>query len=328
MYEIIRTFSPLFRGLGFENPRAAAVYYVNLIINFPTNLQGILNEAQAIYGNDVNRQALHAARKELQKKGMIGKIYLTEDSDVDFDRETFLPANPDIIWQENRELANAYWRHPEEMAFRAAKVKKLYEHYRRNFKKYGIGIETGSITGFFNIAWMYRKGIDILYYGCRDTIKADVLSTRLELYMVPAYFEYIRDALERGFTQRSLFDENIKILFDKNTKRKTLKDEEPALREYGSVVEHRLKKYIELGKEFPNQINIRYTSVPYMTYRQTIWYNDNGPFWACDFRKLLSHDPKELPYYLGTIYLQKDLIEHIKENFEAGWAKSIEWSEV
>jgi len=30
----------------------------------------------------------------------------------------------------------------------------------------------------------------------------------------------------------------------------------------------------------------------------------------------------------GTIYLQKDLIEHIKENFEAAWAKSIELSEV
>ena len=103
MYEIIRTFSPIFRGLNFENPRAAAIYYVNLIINFPTSLQGILNEAQAIYGNDINRQALHAGRKELQKRGIIGKIYLTEDSDVDFDRETYLPANPDIIWQENRE---------------------------------------------------------------------------------------------------------------------------------------------------------------------------------------------------------------------------------
>lgn len=328
MYEIIRTFSPIFRGLNFENPRAAAIYYISLIINFPTSLQGILNEAQAIYGNDINRQALHAGRKELQKRGIIGRTYFTEDSDVDFDRETFLPANPDIIWRENRELANAYWRQPEEMAFREAKVKELYDYYRGNFKKYGIGIETGSITGFFNISWMFRKGIDILYYGCRDTIKGDVMSTSLELYMVPDYFEYTRDVLKRGFTERALFDENTKILFDKNTKRKTLKDEEPALKEYRTVVEQRLKNYIEFGKEFPNQIDVRYTSVPYTTYRQAIWYNDDGPFWACDFRKLLSLDPKETPYYLGTIYLQKDLIEHIKENFEAAWAKSIELSEV
>ncbi len=171
MYEIIRTFSPIFRGLNFENPRAAAIYYVNLIINFPTNLQCILNEAQAIYGNDINRQALQVGRRELEKRGIIGRTYFTEDSDVDFDRETYLPVNPDLIWQENRDKANIYWKQPEEMAFRKAKVKELYEHYRRNFKKYGIGIETGSITGLFNIYWMHRKGIDTINYGCRDTKK-------------------------------------------------------------------------------------------------------------------------------------------------------------
>ena len=112
MYEIIRTFSPIFRGLHFENPRAAAIYYVNLIINFPTNLQGILNEAQAIYGNDINRQALQAGRKELQRMGIIGKTYFTEGSDVDFDRETYLPANPKIIWWESQEHAKIYWKQP------------------------------------------------------------------------------------------------------------------------------------------------------------------------------------------------------------------------
>jgi len=328
MYEIIRTFSPIFRGLNFENPRAAAIYYVSLIINFPTSLQGILNEAQVIYGNDINRQALQVGRRELQKRGINGKTYFAEDSDVDFDRETYLPANPDIIWRENLDRANIYWKLPEEMTFRTAKVKELYDHYRRNFKKYGLGIETGSITGLFNIAWMALKAVDIFYYGCRDTKKADIISTSLESYLVPDYFEYSREALKRGFTERVLLDENTKILFDKNTKRKMLKDEEQVLKEYGPVIEERIKKYIEFGKDFPGQIEVRYTSVPYTTYRQAIWYDDEGPFWACDFRKLLSHDPRELPYYLGTIYLQRDLIDHIKENFEAAWAKSIGLDEV
>jgi|GEM_PF-3218779 len=328
MYEIIRTFSPIFRGLNFENPRAAAIYYVNLIIKFPTSLQGILNEAQAIYGSDINRQALQVGRRELQKRGIIGRTYFTEDSDVDFDRETYLPANPDIIWRENLSMAKNYWKKPEEMAFRAAKVNELYEHYRRNFKKYGLGIETGSITGLFNIYWIVRKGIDITNYGCRDTKKADIISTSLEIHMVPDYFEYSLEILKRGFTERLLIDEDTKVLFDKNMNRKILKDEVPMLKEYGPVVEQRMKKYIEYGKAFPGQVEVRYTSVPYITYRQTILYNDRAPFWACDFRKLLSLDPKETPYYLGTIYLQKDLIEHIKENFEAAWAKSIELSEV
>ncbi len=328
MYEIIRTFSPIFRGLNFENPRAAAIYYVSLIINFPTSLQGILKEAQAIYGNDINRQALHAGRNELQKRGIIGRTYFTEDSDVDFDRETYLPANPDIIWQENREQASTYWKQPEEMAFRKAKVKELYEHYRRNFKKYGLGIETGSITGLFNVYWMIREGINNLCYGCRDTKKIDIMANSLESYMVPDYFEYTHEAFKRGLTERLLFDDNTKILFDKNTKRKILKDEGLMLKEYGAVIEQRYKKFIELGKDFRDQIEVRYTSVAYITNWQSIWYNNEGPFWACDFRKLLSLDPKEPPYYLGTIYLQRDLIDHIKEHFEAAWANSIEWNEV
>jgi hypothetical protein len=128
--------------------------------------------------------------------------------------------------------------------------------------------------------------------------------------------------------ERILFDDNTKILFDKNTKRKILKDEEPMLKEYKLIIEQRFKEFMELGKGFRNQIEVRFTSIPYITNRQSIMYNDNGPFWACDFRKLLSLDPKEPPYYLGTIYLQKDLIDHIRENFEAAWAKSIEWNEV
>ena len=44
--------------------------------------------------------------------------------------------------------------------------------------------------------------------------------------MVPDYLEYHYEALKRGLTERVLFDDNIKILFDKNTKRKMLKDEE------------------------------------------------------------------------------------------------------
>lgn len=143
MYEIIRTFTPIFRGLKFENPRAASIYYVNLIINFPTNFQGILNEAQAIYGSEVNRQALQSGRRELLRHGIIGRTYFTEDADVDFDRETYLPVNPEIIWEENQNKVMTYWKQPEEMAFRKAKVKELYKYYLKNFKKYGLGIEKG-----------------------------------------------------------------------------------------------------------------------------------------------------------------------------------------
>jgi hypothetical protein len=318
MYEIIRTFSPIFRGLQFENPRAAAVYYVNLIINFPTNLQGILNEAQAIYGNDINRQALQAGRKELQRMGIIGKTYFTEDSDVDFDREAYLPANPKIIWWESRERAKAYWRQPDEMAFRAAKVNELYEHYRRNFKRYGLGIETGSITGFFNIYWMWRSGLNLDY-----TRRMDTLSNSLENYIGPDYTDYLYEFLRRGLKYRLLIDDNIRAL-DKNGKRKILKDEAPLLKKCKPVIEQRFDRYRRLREDFSDQIEVRFTSIAYTTYRQGIRYDDKGPYWGCDFRKLLSLDPNEPPYYLGTIYLQDDLIDHIRENFESAWENGVE----
>jgi len=324
MYEIIRTFSPIFRGLNFENPRAAAIYYVNLIINFPTNLQGILNEAQAIYGNEINRQAIHAGRKELQKMGIIGKTYFTEDSDVNFDRETYLPVNPEIIWWENLEKAKTYWKQPEELAFRKAKVKDLYEHYLRNFKRYGLGIETGSITGFFNINWMWRSGINLFDY----TRKVDALSNNLENYMGLDYIDYMYELCRRGLRYRLLIDENTGALFDKNRKRKILKDEAPVLKKYKPIIEQRFDRYRKFREDFSDQIEIRFTSVAYTTYRQSIRYDDKGPYWGCDFRRLLSLDPNEPPYYLGTIYLQDDLIDHIRENFESAWENSVELSQI
>jgi hypothetical protein len=310
MYEIIRTFSPIFRGLNFENPRAAAIYYVNLIINFPTNLQNILNEAQTIYGNEINRQALYAGRQELLKNGIIARTYFTEDADVNFDREMYLPVNPEIIWDENRDKAKTYWKQPEEMDFRKIKIKRLYEYYLMNFKKYGLGTEKGSVTGLCNIHWFARVIINIYDF----TMSIDSMINALELFMIPDYSEYYEKAFKRGMTQRMLYDMNIK--------RKMLKDEEPKFKEYVPVIEQRRSRLEKLRRDYHEQINIRYTPIAYTTARQAICYNEEGPYLAIDLRKLLSLDPKALPYYIGTFYLQKDLINHIKENFEAAWVSS------
>ena len=235
MYEILRTFTPIFRGLNFQNPRSAAVYYVNLIMNFPTNIQHILSEAQAIYGKDITRQALLAGREELLRTGIIGRTYFTEDSDVDFNRETYLPINPEMIWDENLDKVKTYWKWPDEMAFRKAKVDELREHYLKNFKKYGLGIERRSITGLFSFPWMWRGGVNI--FRNNYTKRLDIMTNSLEVSIVPDYFDYFDEMLKRGLTMRLLYEVSTKILFDKNTKRKMLKDEEMALKEYRPMIE-------------------------------------------------------------------------------------------
>ena len=82
------------------------------------------------------------------------------------------------------------------------------------------------------------------------TKKLDIMSNSLESYMVPDYFEYISKSTQKRIDRETSFDENTKILFDKNTKRKMLKDEEADIREYGPIIEQRLKRYMNLTKIF------------------------------------------------------------------------------
>ncbi len=313
MYEIIRTFTPIFRGLNFENSRAASIYYVSLIINFPTNFQHILSDAQSIYGNSITRQALYLGRKDLLRMGIIGRTYFTEDADVDFDREMYLPVNPEIIWKENQEQANACWRQPEEMAFRKSKVNELSGYYLRSLKKYGLGIEKGSITGLFNVYWMWRGGVNILDYN--STTKLDLMINNFEPLIIADYSDHIEKALMKGMAER--------VLYDLSTKRNMLKDEEIKSKGYRPIMEQRLNKYMKLYEDYHDQIEVRYTPITYTTTRQTIYYNEEGPYLANDYKKLLSLDPKEPQYYISTIYLQKELINHVRENFEAAWANGI-----
>jgi hypothetical protein len=312
MYEMIRTFSPIFRGLKFENPRAASIYYVNLIINFPTNFQGILKQAQMIYGNEISRQALQSGRQELLENGIIARTYFTEDADVDFDREMYLPVNPEIIWEENLDKAKLFWKRPEESDFRKSNVRDLHDYFIKNFKKYGLGTEKGSVSGLFNIRWMWRHGVNV--YNYTSTKRVDAILNGLEQFMVPEYLDKFETLLRQGMKER--------IIYDMNTKRKMLKDEVLKFKEYGPVIEQRLNRYKKLYNDYHDQIEIRYTPLAYTTTRQAICYNDNGPYFACDFRNLLSLDSRGPPYYMGTFYLQEDLIYHIKEGFDAAWANS------
>ena len=194
-------------------------------------------------------------------------------------------------------------------------MRELCNYYQKNFKSYGLGIEKGSVTGLFNIYWMWRGGVNI--FRNNYTKRIDIMPNNLEVFLIPDYFDYIEKALEGGMTQR--------VLYDLVTKRRMLKDEELEMREYEPIINQRLNKYVKLFEDYRDQIEIRYTPVTYTTSRQTIYYNKEGPYLASDYRRLLSLDPKEPPNYISTIYLQDDLVNHIKENFEAAWANSIEW---
>lgn len=201
------------------------------------------------------------------ENGFIGRTYFTEDADVDFDREMYLPVNPEIIWNECQDRTKVYWKYPEEMAFRENKVLELHKHYLQNFKKFGLGIEKGSITVLCTINWFARALINI--YDLTKSI--DAMMNALELFIVPDYFDYYKKALARGLSQRALYDMNIK--------RRILKDEESKFKEKMSVIEQRKSRLDKLRRDYKSQITIRYTPMFYTTARNLVFYDEDGPFW-------------------------------------------------
>ena len=148
---------------------------------------------------------------------------------------------------------------------------------------------------------MWRGGVNIFKYNYTKSL--DLMTNNLEAFMIPDCFDDIEKSLKQGMTER--------ILYDLNTKRKILKDEELMISEYGPVFEQRLNRHIKLYEDYRDQIEVRYTPVTFTTSRQTIYYNEEGPYLASDYRRLLSLDPKAPPYYISTIYLQEDLVNHM-----------------
>jgi len=321
MYEVIRTFSPIFRDLNCENPRAAAIYYVNLIMNFPTNLQHVLDKAHEIYKNEINRQGLQIGRQELLDKGIIARAYFTEDADMDFNREPYLPINPKIIWEENQDKAKAYWSQPEEIAFRSSKIRDLHKCFLTKFKRYGLGTESGSITSLYNSIWITHTLINNIKYNKRLDMMLGSLGS-----FDTSNIEYYKTMLKQGMTVRVLYDPNI---MDQVQKIPSLfEEEETKYREEKTIIEQRLKNIKNLQEEYPDRIRLRYTPITNVTSRRIICYNENNPYLAIDARKILSLHPKGSSFHIGTIYLQKDLIGFIGKNFDTAWEHSVEPDDV
>jgi len=249
------------------------------------------------------------------------------DADVDFDREPFLPVNPEIIWEENLDRLRAYWKQPEEMAFRSEKIKDLYKHYLKNFKKYGFGTERGSITTLYNGVWITHALLNNIKYNK----KLDMMLGALGSFDLP-HIEYYKKMLKQGMTVRVLYDPNsndqmlkaVRMLYDANPTDQMVKSEKLKYKEQKAITEQRLKNIKKLQEDYPERIKVRCTPVTHATSRRIICYNDKEPYLAIDARKVLNLDSRESSYYIGTIYLQKELIKFVEENFITAWEHSID----
>ena len=282
-YELIHhRFTPIFAGLGFDQPIGSAAYYVLLIMNFPIKSAPIQKRALELLKTQIKKDQVLSGRDELLEKGFIAEILLTENTDINLAPKAYLPVNPELILVENQEKLRDYFRTDTHL-LESAEIKKLCDIYIKKFKKFGIGTETGSFTGIYSLQWLEYTLINNMREN--NNLSLMISTPRYSESPLSKYFE--------GLMSKSL---KIKALFD-DTNEEILK-----------IAQEAKKKHLNA--------EIRYTSTQYGTTRRLIFDN-----MAIDAVRLLDRTG---PFYLGTVYLQKEWIEYLRSNFDTIWSKSIE----
>jgi hypothetical protein len=285
----ISLFEHLLNKIGFKHAREAAVYYTLLVEMFPTKFDKIKEYQKPSFGITPNK--LRAGRDELLEKGLIAQVICADDLDQGFDREAFLPANPPLVWDKWKSLlldnkekkSEPKILTSEDIAIGETGIIKLNEQFEKKFRKYGVGTGRGSITIRYSGQWLLFTIINNIHHNK----KLDLMLHGLGSFDSPLVNDY-HDLLQSGLKLRALFDH-----LDKTKK-------------------SRLDAAIELCKLYPRNIDIRFSSITNATSRRVVLNN-----MAIDSRKLLSADLE--PMYIGTIYLQHNLIDYLSRNFESAW---------
>jgi len=108
------------------------------------------------------------------------------------------------------------------------------------------------------------------------------------------------------------------LLSEGGLKIKALFDPQPYTKniEQRRIFKERLKNVENLMNKYEDKIKIRYTLVTHATSRRVMFDS-----MAIDAKKLLPFYRKE-PSYIGTIYLKREDINFLQENFNAAWEHS------
>jgi hypothetical protein len=289
----IQTFETLFNLFEFRYGRGAAAYYVTLIEQFPTNLQRIKESAKGLLLKNIRPAHLKEGRQELLEKGFLARV-ITSDADnfLRFDREAFLPVNPRTIWEDAihnetyKAKSDILFKTRNEKKFREESIIELEKIYKEKFKKFGIGTETGSVTMHYSGQWALYFLLNALDEMPHKNFEA--LFMLGGLGSMSRLGKYYENALKKGA--------KIKIIFE---------DE----------IEDNIKKALKLRELYPSNIELRYTPIQYLTTRRIILDN-----MVLSGDRLLPAKRNE-PTFIGTIYLQKEIIEYIKNHFMASWGR-------
>jgi hypothetical protein len=292
----IQIFELLFNELKLEHWRSSAAYYVLLTEKFPTKFKDIYISGKNLLRKGSSIGGLQKGREELLTKGFIAQVILA-DEELNFDRETYLPANPLLVWEMNKENLRKFMDQ-EDLIYQQRVVTDLKNQYLLNLKGHGIGTTKGSVTVLYSDYW--------LFYALLNNMRISS-----DVYMMLGGLRSFEEPLVSFYANMLQGGLNLKILFDKKEMNNTI----------------RIKNAKNLIEKYQDKIEIRSSHGAHLTSRRIILeqsrLKDTGrdiniPSMAIDGRKLLPLD-RSSPAYVGTFYLQKPIINYLKNNFDAVW---------
>jgi hypothetical protein len=282
--EHIQMFSPIFANLEQKNPVASAAYYILLLKSFPTNFNAINREASNMIGRQYKLNQLREARFDLLREGLIAQVLPLPNQDIDFGREMYIPIAPKLLWEDNISKLRSILG-SEEIDHRQGRLGGLQEIYLKNFKKYGIGTETGNISVFHTTQWALYNMI----YNLEHNKHLRLLYGSLRSFEEP-YIRYYMDIIEKNI--------KTKIIYDRNDKNANM----------------RLANIIGLKLKHPQNIELRGNLTINGTSRKFIYDN-----MAIDATKLILNGKSKESFYISTIYLQANPISFMKDIFDSMW---------
>jgi hypothetical protein len=279
--DYIQDFEMMFERMKVDRPREAATYYTILIIDCPKEFSDYLKIAEEL--TNITRRPLETGRNSLLRYGLIAEVLFTANADEDFGRESYLPVNPRVIWEDIKENLKGVVAADTFTAMQG-RLNEYASAYSEHFKTYGIKIKReGNVTLRYSGKWILYNILN----NCLD--KKNTLRMQIggERFFEEPFVKYFKKFLE--------LNSKVELLID---------------------TEANLDIAKALKKAYGESLDIRYFSENTSgTMRNYVF----GKELAVNGIKILSEsDPKE-PIYVGTAYVNLDDIEVLSAKFENLW---------
>lgn len=279
---VVQTFESIFDEIGIDVSHEASLYYLASIYHTPASFTEMYRDARRIR-KTISERALKNGRNALMDNGLIAQVLFVHGSDAKFGTEPYLPVNPGIVAEVYTEYLKDIYS-DEDFSIRNRDVEELHRIWTKNFGRYGIGIEKGSVTLHYADTWVMYNLLGIMDGSENATISMMLGGIDVFKNVYKAYYSHI---IQQG--------SKIKAIIDRNGEAEDVK---------------------RLKREYGDKIEVKYIpSEHYGTCRQILFDDD----WALDGKEILLSDGSG-PSCIGTIYIREnDSIALLRNNFENIW---------